>query len=190
MQLFWGWRWALAFTFFSVGWLNVLLLFQDFLMETFIMFKNLIGKNVYPFDWVIMNMMQNKWVWGRLSSRRCPAHGWCQWRCCLGTTAWPCFCDASGSLEKWAWRLSAFLTSAQGSGVENLGSAPPRRQAWLWSTLHSAFVQGFCFPSSFNHMCLLAKAILSSLGGFWRVFAFHIFQLKEIMSIFIILIKY
>lgn len=35
-------------------------LFQDFLMETFIMFKNLIGKNVYPFDWVIMNMMQNK----------------------------------------------------------------------------------------------------------------------------------
>uniref|UniRef100_A0A8B9DB52 Dedicator of cytokinesis 1 n=1 Tax=Anser cygnoides TaxID=8845 RepID=A0A8B9DB52_ANSCY len=35
-------------------------LFKDFLMETFIMFKNLIGKNVYPFDWVIMNMMQNK----------------------------------------------------------------------------------------------------------------------------------
>lgn len=34
--------------------------FQDFLMETFIMFKNLIGKNVYPSDWVIMNMMQNK----------------------------------------------------------------------------------------------------------------------------------
>ncbi|XP_056626925.1 dedicator of cytokinesis protein 1 isoform X1 [Triplophysa dalaica] len=32
----------------------------DFLMETFIMFKNLIGKNVYPADWVIMNMMQNK----------------------------------------------------------------------------------------------------------------------------------
>uniref|UniRef100_A0A8C4X026 Dedicator of cytokinesis 1 n=1 Tax=Eptatretus burgeri TaxID=7764 RepID=A0A8C4X026_EPTBU len=31
----------------------------DFLMETFIMFKNLIGKNVYPSDWVIMNMMQN-----------------------------------------------------------------------------------------------------------------------------------
>lgn len=34
--------------------------FQDFLMETFIMFKDLIGKNVYPADWVIMNMMQNK----------------------------------------------------------------------------------------------------------------------------------
>uniref|UniRef100_A0A673MAV9 Dedicator of cytokinesis protein 1-like n=1 Tax=Sinocyclocheilus rhinocerous TaxID=307959 RepID=A0A673MAV9_9TELE len=32
----------------------------DFLMETFIMFKDLIGKNVYPADWVIMNMMQNK----------------------------------------------------------------------------------------------------------------------------------
>lgn len=32
----------------------------DFLMETFIMFKNLIGKNVYPFDWVIMNTVQNK----------------------------------------------------------------------------------------------------------------------------------
>lgn len=32
----------------------------DFLMETFIMFKNLIGENVYPSDWVIMNMMQNK----------------------------------------------------------------------------------------------------------------------------------
>uniref|UniRef100_A0A7N8WL44 Dedicator of cytokinesis 1 n=1 Tax=Mastacembelus armatus TaxID=205130 RepID=A0A7N8WL44_9TELE len=35
-------------------------LLQDFLMETFIMFKDLIGKNVYPSDWVIMNMMQNK----------------------------------------------------------------------------------------------------------------------------------
>uniref|UniRef100_A0A8C1XT64 Dedicator of cytokinesis 1 n=1 Tax=Cyprinus carpio TaxID=7962 RepID=A0A8C1XT64_CYPCA len=33
---------------------------SDFLMETFIMFKDLIGKNVYPADWVIMNMMQNK----------------------------------------------------------------------------------------------------------------------------------
>ncbi|XP_068161895.1 dedicator of cytokinesis protein 1 [Antennarius striatus] len=32
----------------------------DFLIETFIMFKVLIGKNVYPSDWVIMNMMQNK----------------------------------------------------------------------------------------------------------------------------------
>uniref|UniRef100_A0AAQ4P8U1 Dedicator of cytokinesis 1 n=1 Tax=Gasterosteus aculeatus aculeatus TaxID=481459 RepID=A0AAQ4P8U1_GASAC len=32
----------------------------DFLMETFIMFKDLIGKNVYPSDWVLMNMMQNK----------------------------------------------------------------------------------------------------------------------------------
>ncbi|XP_069755779.1 dedicator of cytokinesis protein 1 isoform X5 [Narcine bancroftii] len=32
----------------------------DFLMETFIMFKDLIGKNVYLVDWIIMNMMQNK----------------------------------------------------------------------------------------------------------------------------------
>lgn len=39
---------------------NTFSLLQDFLMETFIMFKDLIGKNVYPSDWVIMNMMQNK----------------------------------------------------------------------------------------------------------------------------------
>lgn len=39
---------------------NFLSLLQDFLMETFIMFKVLIGKNVYPSDWIIMNMMQNK----------------------------------------------------------------------------------------------------------------------------------
>ncbi|XP_078449223.1 dedicator of cytokinesis protein 1-like isoform X1 [Lampetra planeri] len=32
----------------------------DFLMETFIMFKDLIGKNVYLSDWVIMHMMQNR----------------------------------------------------------------------------------------------------------------------------------
>lgn len=51
----------MVFSFLLVGCCNVLVfLFQDFLMETFIMFKNLIGKNVYPFDWVIMNMMQNK----------------------------------------------------------------------------------------------------------------------------------
>lgn len=40
--------------------LKMFSLLQDFLMETFIMFKDLIGKNVYPSDWVIMNMMQNK----------------------------------------------------------------------------------------------------------------------------------
>uniref|UniRef100_A0AAQ6A830 Dedicator of cytokinesis 1 n=1 Tax=Amphiprion ocellaris TaxID=80972 RepID=A0AAQ6A830_AMPOC len=39
---------------------KLLSLLQDFLMETFIMFKDLIGKNVYPSDWIIMNMMQNK----------------------------------------------------------------------------------------------------------------------------------
>uniref|UniRef100_A0A8D2LD83 Dedicator of cytokinesis 5 n=1 Tax=Varanus komodoensis TaxID=61221 RepID=A0A8D2LD83_VARKO len=32
----------------------------DFLMETFIMFKDLIGKNVYAGDWMVMNMMQNR----------------------------------------------------------------------------------------------------------------------------------
>ncbi|XP_078095350.1 dedicator of cytokinesis protein 5 isoform X2 [Mustelus asterias] len=32
----------------------------DFLMETFIMFKDLIGKNVYPSDWMVMNMVQNR----------------------------------------------------------------------------------------------------------------------------------
>ncbi|ELR44676.1 hypothetical protein M91_20028, partial [Bos mutus] len=32
----------------------------DFLMETFIMFKDLIGKNVYPADWVAMSMVQNR----------------------------------------------------------------------------------------------------------------------------------
>ncbi|KAK1154391.1 dedicator of cytokinesis protein 5-like [Acipenser oxyrinchus oxyrinchus] len=30
----------------------------DFLMETFIMFKDLIGKNVFPNDWMIMNLLQ------------------------------------------------------------------------------------------------------------------------------------
>uniref|UniRef100_A0A670YV74 Dedicator of cytokinesis 2 n=1 Tax=Pseudonaja textilis TaxID=8673 RepID=A0A670YV74_PSETE len=32
----------------------------DFLMETFIMFKDLIGKNVYPLDWIAMSMVQNR----------------------------------------------------------------------------------------------------------------------------------
>uniref|UniRef100_A0A8B9CU60 Dedicator of cytokinesis 2 n=1 Tax=Anser brachyrhynchus TaxID=132585 RepID=A0A8B9CU60_9AVES len=34
----------------------------DFLMETFIMFKDLIGKNVYPSDWIAMSMVQNSLV--------------------------------------------------------------------------------------------------------------------------------
>lgn len=34
---------------------------QDFLMETFIMFKDLIGKNVYAADWMVMNMMQSRY---------------------------------------------------------------------------------------------------------------------------------
>uniref|UniRef100_A0A8C4UBD8 Dedicator of cytokinesis 2 n=1 Tax=Falco tinnunculus TaxID=100819 RepID=A0A8C4UBD8_FALTI len=33
---------------------------SDFLMETFIMFKDLIGKNVYPSDWMAMSMVQNR----------------------------------------------------------------------------------------------------------------------------------
>lgn len=32
----------------------------DFLMETFIMFKDLIGKNVYARDWMVMNMTQSR----------------------------------------------------------------------------------------------------------------------------------
>nr|XP_020021267.1 dedicator of cytokinesis protein 5 [Castor canadensis] len=32
----------------------------DFLMETFIMFKDLIGKNVYAQDWMVMNMTQSR----------------------------------------------------------------------------------------------------------------------------------
>uniref|UniRef100_A0A8D0BC85 Dedicator of cytokinesis 2 n=1 Tax=Salvator merianae TaxID=96440 RepID=A0A8D0BC85_SALMN len=32
----------------------------DFLMETFIMFKDLIGKNVYQLDWMEMSMVQNR----------------------------------------------------------------------------------------------------------------------------------
>lgn len=33
------------------------LLLQDFLMETFIMFKDLMG-NVFPADWMVMNLVQ------------------------------------------------------------------------------------------------------------------------------------
>ncbi|NXU45970.1 DOCK2 protein, partial [Drymodes brunneopygia] len=33
---------------------------MDVLMETFILFKDLIGKTVYPSDWVVMNMVQNR----------------------------------------------------------------------------------------------------------------------------------
>uniref|UniRef100_A0A9J8D194 Dedicator of cytokinesis 2 n=1 Tax=Cyprinus carpio carpio TaxID=630221 RepID=A0A9J8D194_CYPCA len=35
-------------------------LFKDFLMETFLLFKDLIGKHVYPSDWVTMIMVQNR----------------------------------------------------------------------------------------------------------------------------------
>lgn len=30
-------------------------------METFIMFKDLIGKNVYAKDWMVMNMTQSRY---------------------------------------------------------------------------------------------------------------------------------
>ncbi|XP_010221630.1 PREDICTED: dedicator of cytokinesis protein 2-like, partial [Tinamus guttatus] len=33
---------------------------MDFLMETFILFKDLLGTSVYPSDWVVMNMVQNR----------------------------------------------------------------------------------------------------------------------------------
>ncbi|XP_049688052.1 dedicator of cytokinesis protein 2-like isoform X4 [Accipiter gentilis] len=33
---------------------------MDFLMEIFILFKDLIGKTVYPSDWMVMNMVQNR----------------------------------------------------------------------------------------------------------------------------------
>uniref|UniRef100_A0A667XQB5 Dedicator of cytokinesis 2 n=1 Tax=Myripristis murdjan TaxID=586833 RepID=A0A667XQB5_9TELE len=33
---------------------------QDFLMETFLLFKDLIGKHVYPSDWMAMIMVQNR----------------------------------------------------------------------------------------------------------------------------------
>ncbi|XP_055487772.1 dedicator of cytokinesis protein 2-like [Leucoraja erinacea] len=33
---------------------------MDFLMETFILFKDLIGKNVYPADWMVMSTVQNR----------------------------------------------------------------------------------------------------------------------------------
>lgn len=47
-------------------------------METFIMFKDLIGKNVYASDWMVMNMMQSRYVvaailslvWSHLASER------------------------------------------------------------------------------------------------------------------------
>uniref|UniRef100_A0A669EE67 Dedicator of cytokinesis 2 n=1 Tax=Oreochromis niloticus TaxID=8128 RepID=A0A669EE67_ORENI len=39
---------------------SCLLLLQDFLMESFLLFKDLIGKHVYPSDWMAMIMVQNR----------------------------------------------------------------------------------------------------------------------------------
>ncbi|CAG13985.1 unnamed protein product, partial [Tetraodon nigroviridis] len=33
----------------------------DFLMESFLLFKDLIGKHVYPSDWMAMIMVQNRY---------------------------------------------------------------------------------------------------------------------------------
>lgn len=38
-----------------------LFLSQDFLMESFLLFKDLIGKHVYPSDWMAMIMVQNRY---------------------------------------------------------------------------------------------------------------------------------
>lgn len=35
---------------------------QDFLMESFLLFKDLIGKHVYPSDWMAMIMVQNRYL--------------------------------------------------------------------------------------------------------------------------------
>lgn len=35
-------------------------LLQDFLMESFMLFMDLIGKHVYPSDWMAMIMVQNR----------------------------------------------------------------------------------------------------------------------------------
>lgn len=36
-------------------------LLQDFLMESFLLFMDLIGKDVYPSDWMAMIMVQNRY---------------------------------------------------------------------------------------------------------------------------------
>lgn len=55
--------WALPVISYKAKWqVCFALLLQDFLMETFIMFKDLIGKNVYPVDWMAMSMVQNRWA--------------------------------------------------------------------------------------------------------------------------------
>lgn len=53
--------------FLNLYWVKIvtlsLLIFslQDFLMESFLLFKDLIGKHVYPSDWMAMIMVQNRY---------------------------------------------------------------------------------------------------------------------------------
>jgi dedicator of cytokinesis protein 1 len=36
----------------------------DFLMEILMVFRDLVGRSVYPPDWMEMIMLQNRWVMG------------------------------------------------------------------------------------------------------------------------------
>lgn len=100
-------------------------------METFIMFKNLIGKNVYPFDWVIMNMMQNKWV-QREQLWLCSGT-----RGLLGNSSHeaaaslPCLCLllwCTELLKNWLWS-SGFVAWFRALGVHQKLS---RDKNWRW----------------------------------------------------------
>lgn len=48
-------------------------------METFIMFKDLIGKNVYAADWMVMNMMQSRYVVAAILSLATALEPSCFW---------------------------------------------------------------------------------------------------------------
>uniref|UniRef100_A0A9J7XTC1 Dedicator of cytokinesis 2 n=1 Tax=Cyprinus carpio carpio TaxID=630221 RepID=A0A9J7XTC1_CYPCA len=51
---------SLSFSLFKVKHRYYYCSYLDFLMETFLLFKDLIGKHVYPSDWVTMIMVQNR----------------------------------------------------------------------------------------------------------------------------------
>lgn len=164
-------------------------------METFIMFKNLIGKNVYPFDWVIMNMMQNKWVWGAPSFTRGLVRVWWRRWCCLDTGGAP---SASRVLPllwcKWFFgemglERGCLLDANPGHCRWELGLCP------LWKNKRDLACPSPLPGASVCHLiltvCVYQPQRVPALRELlWKVFAFHIFQLKKIMSIFIILIKY
>lgn len=48
-------------------------------METFIMFKDLIGKNVYAADWMVMNMMQSRYRVAAILSLVTALEPFCFW---------------------------------------------------------------------------------------------------------------